>query len=271
MDHDAEAKPASSKRSGGGRRGDTRELGRVVRRYLGALEASRSSRGKRRTIEGFSARLLKIDELLVSADPLSRLHLTQERIDLHAELVRVTNGQDPDLSSIEKDFVRVAKQYGDLAGVTFAAWRQVGVDAEVLDQAGIVRTGTTRPDASRVRRSTETAEVPGAAAVDEADPLLAREPIASTPDPDPAPEPEPELVLELSEPPPLVPAEAPQAPVADAPPPPPPRAQRPKSPKGPKPQKKASPSPEAQAAPAAAPAGDGDLETPKLRRKRIAD
>lgn len=270
MDHDAEAKPASAKRSGGGRRGDTRELGRVVRRYLGALEASRSSRGKKRTIEGFSARLLKIDELLVSADPLARLHLTQERIDLHAELVRVTNAQDPDLSGLEKEFVRVARQYGELAGITFAAWRQVGVDAEVLDQAGIVRTGTPRPDASRVRR---TAEVAPGADID-TEPLLPRtEPIA--------PPAEPELPLEVAEAPappapapaPAVeepapapaPAEAP-APVSAIPPPPP----RPARPKGPKPPQK-KPAPQAEAAPAAPVAEDGSDEAPKLRRKRIAD
>ena len=269
MDHDAEAKPASAKRSGGGRRGDTRELGRVVRRYLGALEASRSSRGKKRTIEGFSARLLKIDELLVSADPLARLHLTQERIDLHAELVRVTNAQDPDLSGVEKEFVRVARQYGELAGITFAAWRQVGVDAEVLDQAGIVRTGTPRPDASRVRR---TAEVTGGADLD-SEPLLPRtEPIA--------PPVEPELPLEVSEAPAPAPAPAVEAPApapapapAEAPapvsaiPPPPPRPSRPKGPK-PAP-KKAAPKAE-ESAPAPVAAADGD-EAPKLRRKRIAD
>jgi hypothetical protein len=221
----------------------------------------------RRTIEGFTARLLKIDELLVSADPLARLHLTQERIDLHAELVRVTNGQDPDLSTIEKEFVRVARQYGDLAGITFAAWRQVGVDAEVLDQAGIVRTGTPRPDASRVRRAAESIEVPAVApaAIAEVDaeaPLPRTEPNAPDPQPAPEPAPAPELVLELSEDPPLVPAEAP-APAAQTPPPPP----RPSRPKGPKPQKR--PAPQAQnAAPAAA---DGDGEAPKLRRKRIAD
>ena len=270
MDHDAESKPASAKRSGGGRRGDTRELGRVVRRYLGALEASRSSRGKKRTIEGFSERLLKIDELLVSADPLARLHLTQERIDLHAELVRVTNAQDPDLSGLEKEFVRVARQYGELAGITFAAWRQVGVDAEVLDQAGIVRTGANqRPDASRVRRTAEVTAGPGT----DAEPLLPRaEPIAA-----PA---EPELPLETAEAPapaPAVeepapapvpaPAEAP-APVSAIPPPPP----RPSRPKGPKPAQK-KPAAKAEDAPAPAPAAAAESadEAPKLRRKRIAD
>jgi hypothetical protein len=265
MDHDAQAKPASAKRPGGGRRADTRELGRVVRRYLGALEASRSSRGKRRTIEGLSARLLKIDELLVSADPLGRLHLTQERIDLHAELVRITNGQDPDMSSAEKEFVRVAKQYGELAGVTYAAWRQVGVDAEVLDQAGIVRTAPQRPDASRVRKPADAA----AGGDLDTEPLLPRtEPIAETaPVLEPA-QSAPELPLvqpvEAAAAPAPAPAAAPPTPApapAAAPP-----APKPARAKGPQQNRK----PQAAEAPAeTAPESDG--EAPKMRRKRIAD
>lgn len=254
MDHESQAKTAPGRRPGGGRRSDARDLGRIVRRYLGALEASRSSRGKRRTIEGISARLLKIDESLVSADPLVRLHLTQERIDLHAELVRLTNGPEPDLSGLEKDFVRVAKQYGEIAGITFAAWRQVGVDTEVLDQAGIVRTTPTRPDASRVRR---TAEVGAAADADGSEPLLPRtDPIA-----------EPELpldsgdgasVVDIPPPPAAKPAAAPA-------PEPPPKAPAPKAPT-PKPAAAKPAAPKAQAG------SDEEGAAPsKLRRKRIAD
>jgi hypothetical protein len=269
MDHDAQAKPAPANRPGGGRRNDTRELGRVVRRYLGALEASRSSRGKRRTIEGISARLLKIDELLVSADSLTRLHLTQERIDLHAELVRITNGQDPDLSSAEKEFVQVARQYGHLAGVTYAAWRQVGVDAEVLEHAGIMRTAPARPDASRVRRT-----------ADQAGPGLDTEPLLPRTDPIPALV-EPELPLVAAE---TVAAEtvaseaAASEPLlatgtaADVAPPAPPAPKKPARAKAPPQNRRPKAAADAQDAPAeAAPAPDGDEGAPKLRRKRIAD
>ena len=60
-----------------------REQGRVVRRYLGALEASRSGRGPKRTIEGIHSRVIKIEEMLITADPLARLHLTQELSLIH--------------------------------------------------------------------------------------------------------------------------------------------------------------------------------------------
>jgi hypothetical protein len=144
MEETPKPKSPSTKRSTPGRKNGGRDQGRVIRRYLGALEASRSNRGVKRTVEALTSRLMKIDELLVSSDALARLHLTQERIDLHAELVRVGNGQQPDLAALEKEFVKVAKSYGESVGITFAAWRQVGVDVEVLDRAGIVRTTPPR-------------------------------------------------------------------------------------------------------------------------------
>lgn len=183
-----------------------------------------------------------------------RLHLTQERIDLHAELVRITNGQDPDLSSAEKDFVRVAKQYGEVAGITYAAWRQVGVDTVVLDQAGIMRTGPTRPDASRVRRPAE-----GGTELD-AEPLLPRTEPTSEPATEAAPAADPEPAPVIAEAPAELPLEAP-APTQPKP------ARKPqkeaaKAPTKPKP----APPKEGTAEPAA-----NDTEGPKLRRKRIAD
>jgi hypothetical protein len=79
----------------------------------------------------------QIDTELLSADPVRRLHLTQERIDLHAEQLRLTTGSE-DLAELEKAFIRVARSYSDRHDVTFSAWRQIGVDADVLAKAGIV-------------------------------------------------------------------------------------------------------------------------------------
>ncbi len=112
---------------------------RIVRRYLSTLDAQRPGRGPKRAAEAVANRLLKIDELLISADPVSRLHLTQERIDLDAEAIRLGNGNEADLKELETEFVKVAKSYGDRTGLTYSAWRQVGVDADVLENAGIVR------------------------------------------------------------------------------------------------------------------------------------
>jgi hypothetical protein len=41
---------------------------------------------------------------------------------------------------LEKDFVKVARAYGSRKGISYTAWRSVGVSAGVLQRAGIART-----------------------------------------------------------------------------------------------------------------------------------
>jgi hypothetical protein len=118
---------------------------RVVRRYLSALDAQRVGRSTAKTAESLHFRKHQIDTELLSADPIRRLHLTQERIDLHAEYLRLTTGVS-DISELEKAFVRVARGYGDRHGISFSAWRQIGVDAEVLATAGIKPVNKARPN-----------------------------------------------------------------------------------------------------------------------------
>jgi hypothetical protein len=151
-----------------GKRGSSRKAAsfdqeRVVRRYLSAVESAKAGRGPKRTSDAIGNRITKVDELLVSADPLSRVHLTQERIELHAEYVRVTNGSSPDQAQLERDFVRVVRSYGDRNGITFAAWRQVGVDAAVLERAGIHKAERKPPPAAlRAAEQAATTEAPDA-------------------------------------------------------------------------------------------------------------
>ena len=118
---------------------------RVVRRYLSALDAQRSGRTTAKTAESLHFRMHQIDTQLMSADPVQRLHLTQERIDLHAEYLRLTTGSS-DVPELEKAFVRVARGYGDRHGITYSAWRQIGVEADVLAAAGIKPTTKVRPN-----------------------------------------------------------------------------------------------------------------------------
>jgi uncharacterized protein YicC (UPF0701 family) len=114
-----------------------REQGRAVRRYLEALEAHKPKRGRKRTTESMEKRLAAIEEKLAGADPLSRLHLTQERMDLHAELAAADTTVD--LQALEDEFVAAAAPYGARKGITYQAWRQLGVDPAVLRRANIRR------------------------------------------------------------------------------------------------------------------------------------
>jgi hypothetical protein len=115
-----------------------RDEGRVIRRYLEALESSRPKRGRKRSVDGVQKRLAAIDERLVQADPLSRVHLVQQRQELQAELAQVDG--DTDLAELEQAFTKVAKGYGERKGIGYNAWRTVGVSAAALERAGISRT-----------------------------------------------------------------------------------------------------------------------------------
>ena len=115
-----------------------REQGRLVRRYLEALESHRPKRGRRRTPESIAKRLAAIDEQLLAADPLTRLHLAQERMDLEQEL-GTAGGNDEDLAELEAAFIEVAAAYGEGKALTYEAWRSIGVAPRVLKAAGIGR------------------------------------------------------------------------------------------------------------------------------------
>jgi hypothetical protein len=117
-----------------------REESRSVRRYLEAIELHKPKRGRKRTSEGIEARLHQIEDRLPAADPLSRVHLVQERINLQNELA--SKEEAVDLKALEDDFIRAAKGYGERKGISYAAWREAGVDANVLRRAGIARTRT---------------------------------------------------------------------------------------------------------------------------------
>lgn len=114
-----------------------REQGRIVRRYLEALEAHKPKRGRKRTPESIQRRLEAIEDRLPSADPLTRLQLVQERMDLLTELEAKSNTVD--LSALENEFINAAREYGERKGISYAAWREAGVDPAVLKRAGIRR------------------------------------------------------------------------------------------------------------------------------------
>jgi hypothetical protein len=115
-----------------------RNQGRSVRRYLEALDAHKPKRGRKRTPESVQKRLDRIDVELASADPLRRLQLIQERLDLNAELQAATGKVD--LSGLEQDFIEAAAAYSARKGISYAAWRELGVEPTVLKRAGISRS-----------------------------------------------------------------------------------------------------------------------------------
>lgn len=118
-----------------------RENSKIVRQYLEAIELAKPKRGRKRTLESINKQLSSIDKTLDTraTNPLQRLQLTQKRLELTTELERIKNG--PDLQGLEEQFLKVAKSYSEKKGITYTAWKELGVNPDVLSRAGIVQPG----------------------------------------------------------------------------------------------------------------------------------
>jgi uncharacterized membrane-anchored protein len=112
--------------------------GRAVRNYLAALEQNKPKRGRKRTTESVERRLAAIDSELATASDVTRLELVQERMNLQAELESMQARAD--LGQYEAAFVEHARSYSERKGISYAAWREVGVQPAVLKKAGISRS-----------------------------------------------------------------------------------------------------------------------------------
>lgn len=108
---------------------------RAVKGYLEFLDENKPRRGRRRTKESINKRLGAIDGEVDGASALARLNLVQERMDLEAELEAMS--QTVDGSELRASFVNAAGRYAESKGISRTAFRQMGVDAKTLDEAGV--------------------------------------------------------------------------------------------------------------------------------------
>ncbi len=120
-----------------------RTQSRAVRAYLEALEQNAPKRGPKRTLEKVRRELAEVANEMVNADTLRRLELVQKRIDLQTEVARLETSVD--MAALEARFIEVARDYGSRKGISYEAWRAMGVTARVLKAAGI--TDASNPSA----------------------------------------------------------------------------------------------------------------------------
>jgi len=113
---------------------------KAVRDYLDALAASAPKRGRKRTAGSVKARISAIGNAMGDASATKRLGLVQERLDLEAELDAMARADSVDMDDLEAGFVKTATSYGGQRGISYAAWREVGVSAATLKAAGIRRS-----------------------------------------------------------------------------------------------------------------------------------
>src|SRR5215213_6831046 len=107
-----------------------RNLSRSVGRYLEALEAHKPKRGRKRTPESVKKQLAQVQESLKTASGARRREMIQQRRGLEVEAAGMSAG-GPDLTALEKEFVRSAKGYSQRKGISYGAWREFGVPPEV--------------------------------------------------------------------------------------------------------------------------------------------
>lgn len=112
-----------------------RNEGRIIREYLEIVEATKPKRGRRRTPESIARRLSAIAGELKVADPVTKVRLIQERLNLRTELASMKTKAE--IAAAEARFVKVAKSFSERNDITFDAWREFGVTPAVLKRAGI--------------------------------------------------------------------------------------------------------------------------------------
>jgi hypothetical protein len=109
---------------------------RDIKAYLAALGSRKP--GRPVTAESLQARITRLeDKITMETNPLKAVEHRQARLDAEQALAAMS---DPvDLSSLEAGFVAAASGYSARKGISYAAWREVGVPAAVLRKAGVSR------------------------------------------------------------------------------------------------------------------------------------
>lgn len=111
-----------------------RAQAKAVREYLNLLEYD----GRRSALseEQLNTKIHEVEARIQdTSDPATRLELIQKRLDYEGQLKNATDGPDPE--EVEKGFVQAAKEYSERKGISYPAWRELGVPAATLKAAGI--------------------------------------------------------------------------------------------------------------------------------------
>jgi hypothetical protein len=113
-----------------------RRQSRSIKRYLEAIGSRKP--GRPVTPESIKSRIARIEARLAEeTDPLRLVDLHQAKIDAQLALERSADAAN--LNELESGFIENAAAYSARKGISYAAWREVGVPASVLKTAGISR------------------------------------------------------------------------------------------------------------------------------------
>ena len=111
----------------------------TVDRYLAAVNTP-LRRGRKVSKATLESRLASVQSEAKSATGVAKVLAAQEIRELTTRIATLSVGSGGDIKSLEAAFVKIAKQFGDNRGISYGAWRDAGVPAQVLKRAGIART-----------------------------------------------------------------------------------------------------------------------------------
>jgi len=115
-----------------------RRESRAIKLYLEALGKRRP--GRPVTPASLHKRIKDLEaKIAAESDALKSVDLRQARIEAEQALAKAESAAD--MAELEKGFVKNAKPYSARKGISYAAWREAGVPAAMLKQAGINRAG----------------------------------------------------------------------------------------------------------------------------------
>ncbi len=109
----------------------------AVADYLESLEQHKPKRGRKRTEQSIRRELREAEAKLAAATPGRRPGWAQRKVELEGELRSLASRDDH--AEKERAFVGAAARYSEQKGISYAAWRELGVPADVLGKAGIRR------------------------------------------------------------------------------------------------------------------------------------
>jgi len=116
-----------------------RTMSATVDRYLSAVNTTKQ-RGRKVSKATLTQRLAAARERAKSTTGVEKVLAAQEVRDLQNKLASMNAASGTDVKSLEAEFVRIAKKFGENRGIGYGAWRDAGVPAVVLKKAGVART-----------------------------------------------------------------------------------------------------------------------------------
>jgi len=108
----------------------------AVNRYLVEIDRPKT-RGRK--ADTSPQRLAALNTEIAASTGAKKLDLVQRKLDLE-RLASQGSGLVPDMTALQRSFVKVARSYSTRKGISYAAWRSLGVPASVLARAKIART-----------------------------------------------------------------------------------------------------------------------------------